>query len=363
MPRHGENIFKRKDGRWEGRYIFSYNENGKAKYKSVYGKSYSVVKQKLNIAKSSNVIIKKSDYINTFGDLLDYWLECNRGKNKITTQNKYEFLIEKHIRPQLGNVKLNRISSKTVNEFIENKNENLSNSYVRTMAIIIKSALELGIKERYLSLPNLDIHMPKQIKHELQILSGTQQVTLEKYILDNLDFTTLGIYISLYAGLRIGEVCALRWDDIDFENRLIKVRSTLIRIKGRDNKTYYDIGMAKTDSSVRDIPIFKGLLIPLIKMKNLSKSQYVISDKASFVNERTFEYRFHKILKNAGIKDINYHVLRHSFATRCIECGVDIKSLSEFMGHSNVSITLNTYVHSSLELKRIQIEKLNNLIA
>ena len=175
MPRHGENIFKRKDGRWEGRYIFSYNENGKAKYKSVYGKSYSVVKQKLNIAKSSNVIIKKSDYINTFGDLLDYWLECNRGKNKITTQNKYEFLIEKHIRPQLGNVKLNRISSKTVNEFIENKNENLSNSYVRTMAIIIKSALELGIKERYQARNRLHL---KNIFWIISILQHSEYIFL-----------------------------------------------------------------------------------------------------------------------------------------------------------------------------------------
>ena len=98
-------------------------------------------------------------------------------------------------------------------------------------------------------------------------------------------------------------------------------------------------------------------------MKRLSNSPYVISAKAGFVNKRTYEYNYHKILKNAGINDINYHALRHTFATRCIECGMDVKSLSEILGHSNVSITLNTYVHSSMELKKIQIEKLNNLIA
>lgn len=363
MPRHGENIFKRKDGRWEGRYISSYDENGKAIYKSVYSKTYSDVKRKLEIAKNSNSNLRKSAAVNTFGDLLYYWLEFNSSKNKQTTQNKYEFLIEKHIEPEFGKVKLNKISSATINKFIDRKIKNLSNSYVRTMAIIMKSALELGIKEQFVFIPNLDIHLPKQNKHELQILSVAEQNLLEQYILNNLDFTTLGIYISLYAGLRIGEVCALQWKDIDFENRIIKVKSTIIRVKGANGKSYDDISSAKTDASIRDIPIFNKLFIPLLKMRKLSNSPFVISEKMNFVNKRTFEYRYHKVLKNAGVRDINYHALRHTFATRCIECDVDVKSLSEFMGHSNVSVTLNIYVHSSMDLKKIQIEKLNNLIA
>ncbi len=363
MPRHGENIFKRKDGRWEGRYISSYNENGKAIYKSVYSKTYSDIRRKLEVAKNNNSILQKSNMVNTFGDLLYYWLEFNSPKNKQTTQDKYEFLIEKHIAPALGMVKLSKISSAMINKFIDSKIKSLSNSYVRTMAIIMKSALELGIKERFIFMPNLDVHLPKQTKQELQVLSNTEQNLLEQYILNNLDFTTLGIYISLYAGLRIGEVCALRWSDIDFENRVIKVRSTVIRVKSANGKSYDEIGPAKTDASIRDIPIYNKLFIPLLKMKKTSNSPFVISEKMGFVNKRTYEYRYHKVLKNAGVRDINYHAIRHSFATRCVECGVDIKSLSEFMGHSNVSVTLNTYVHSSIELKKMQIEKLNNLIA
>lgn len=363
MPRHGENIFKRKDGRWEGRYISSYNENGKAIYKSVYSKTYADTKRKLEVAKNSNLNLRKSTTFNTFSDLLNYWLEFNSPKNKKTTQDKYEFLIKKHIEPELGNVKINKISSAMINKFIDSKIKNLSNSYVRTMAIIMKSALELGIKEQFVFIPNLDIHLPKQSKHELNVLSVTEYNLLEQDILNNLDFTTLGIYISLYAGLRIGEICALRWSDIDFENQIIKVRSTVIRVKDANGKSYDDIGIAKTEASIRDIPISDKLFIPLLEMKKISKSPFVISTKMDFVNKRTFEYRYHKVLKDAGIKDINYHALRHSFATRCIECGVDVKSLSEFMGHSNVSVTLNTYVHSSMDLKKIQIEKLNNLIA
>ena len=363
MPRHGENIFKRKDGRWEGRFIASYNESGKAIYKSVYSKTYSETKRKLETAKNNSLNLKKSNNVNTFGDLLYYWLEFNCSKNKPTTQNKYEFLIKKHIEPELGQFKLSKISAAIINRFIDGKIKNLSNSYVRTMAIIIKSTLELGIKENFIFMTNLDIHLPKPNKNELQVLSVTEQNSLEQYILNNLDFTTLGIYISLYTGLRIGEVCALRWQDIDFENRIIKVKSTVVRIKDANGKSFNDIGKAKTDASIRDIPIFNKLFLLLLKMKRLSNSPFVVSTKIDFVNKRTFEYRYHKTLKKAGIRDIHYHALRHSFATRCIECGMDVKSLSEILGHSNVSLTLNTYVHSSMDLKKMQIEKLNNLIA
>lgn len=362
MPRHGENIFKRKDGRWEGRYIASRNENGKAVYKSVYAKTYSQVKSKLNTAKSEKSNIKSSK-MDTLEELLFYWFDFNYSKNKRTTNDKYLFLIEKHIVTSIGNIKLSKINSLIINKFVDNKSKHLSNSYVRTMAVIIKSALELGIKEKLVFVPNLDIHLPKIEKVELPILSVPEQGLLDEYIMNNLNCTTLGIYLSLYAGLRIGEVCALRWNDIDFVNSVIKVKSTVVRIKSKDGKNYYDISDAKTASSVREVPIFSKLLVPLLKMKEKSKSPFVISTNECFVNKRTFEYRYHKVMKNAGVTDINFHALRHSFATRCVECGVDIKSLSEMLGHANVTITLNTYVHSSMELKKLQIEKLNNLIA
>ena len=363
MPRHGENIFKRKDGRWEGRYISSYNENGKAIYRSVYSKTYLETKRKLEMAKNNSLNLRKTNTVNTFGDLLNYWLEFNCSKNKQTTQNKYEFLIKKHIEPELGKVKLNKISSAMINKFIDGKIQNLSNSYVRTMAIIMKSALELGIKENYVFMPNLDIYLPKQSKNELRILSIAEQNLLEQFMLKNLDFTSLGVFISLYAGLRIGEVCALRWEDIDFENHIMKINSTVIRVKNATGRSCYEIGTAKTDTSIRNVPISNKLYMLLIKMKKISSSPFVVSSNKDFVNKRTFEYKYHKILENAGIKDINYHALRHTFATRCIECGMDVKSLSEILGHSNVSLTLNTYVHSSMDLKKMQIEKLNDLIA
>lgn len=171
----------------------------------------------------------------------------------------------------------------------------------------------------------------------------------------------------VHMGLRIGEVCALTWDDVDFENEIIHIRSTVARIKNTQKvceyKTHLIIDKPKTKSSLRDIPIPSSLLPLLLKMRKKACSRYVISDKETFTSPRTFEYRYHELLDICDIESINYHALLHTFATRCVEVGVDVKTLSEILGHADVSITLNTYVHPSIELKRKQMEKLSVLAA
>lgn len=181
----------------------------------------------------------------------------------------------------------------------------------------------------------------------------------------NLNTTSAGILISLNTGLRIGEVCALKWSNIDFDKAILHVRSTVARIKNTDDSksTKLIIDTPKTKSSIRDIPISNKVMNVLKALHENSKSEYVVSEKAGFVSPRTYEYRFHKVLDECQIQPINYHALRHTFATRCIELGVDVKTLSEILGHSNVSVTLNTYVHSSMERKREQLEKLSSLSA
>lgn len=163
--------------------------------------------------------------------------------------------------------------------------------------------------------------------------------------------------------MRIGEVCALTWNDIDFSTCTIYVRHTVSRVK-TDNihtKTELILDEPKTTSSKRIVPISSKLFPILFEYKKISHSLFVISNKDSFISPRTFEDRFHKVMKKNNIEHFNYHALRHTFATRCIEAGVDVKTLSEILGHSNVSITLNTYVHSSLEMKKNQLEKLTLL--
>lgn len=372
MPKRGENIHKRKDGRWEGRFIRDRNEAGRAIYGYVYGKTYRAVKEKmLSIHKEKTAEKTLAKKEKNFQEVLQLWMETNHLKYKGATESKYRYLMETHIMPELGMIKVSKISTLVVNEFLERKLQNgrldkqggLSPSYVRSMMLIINAALEFAVNEQMCLPLRTPIYKPALEKKELPILSVKDQKRLEAHLFYETDETKLGVLLSLNTGLRIGEVCALTWDNIDFTEKILHVRSTITRIKESHSDVKRSsclvIDCPKTKASIRDIPI-PSVLMPLLEEgKKNSNSNFVISKKNSFLSPRTYEYRYHKLLDECGIRSINYHALRHTFATRCIEVGVDVKSLSEILGHANVATTLNTYVHSSMDLKRAQIEKLN----
>lgn len=376
MPRRGENIRKRTDGRWEGRYKTGTNSHGHTTYRSVYGKTYKEVKEKLRTAeakslKDSHTAFEKT----TFQELLKRWMAAECTTLKESTCMRYEYLIEKHILPDLGGLKVDRIDTLALSTFMDKKLRSgrlndrggLSAAYVRSIMLIVDSALRFGINEGFCPPKTIRVYKPSVEKKEIQILNLDEQKKLEAVLYNNPDRTKLGILLSLGTGLRIGEVCALKWEDIDFSANVIHVRATVARIKNPDpkstQKTVLIIDRPKTRASIRDIPIPSMLNPYLQNFKGQNVSDFVLSDTADFVSPRTYEYRYHRILEDCGIPPVNYHALRHTFATRCIEVGVDVKSLSEILGHANVSITLNTYVHSSMELKRAQIEKLAVLSA
>lgn len=372
MSKRGENIHKRKDGRWEGRYISGRTPDGRAKYSSVYGKTYAETKEKL--VKAKFIVKSNSDVLKEklFSQVLSEWLEINRPKLKESSEIKYCDLIEKHILPDLGHYYVSQLNSVMLNSFVNKKllsgkldgNGGLSPSYVRTIMQIINSAINYAVAERMCLPLSTPLYIPRATKNKVEVLSKTEQMQLEKYLISNKDSTSLGILLSLYTGLRVGEVCALKWSDIDFKNRIINISHTVSRVRNGNCKGYhFEIKSAKTTSSVREIPIPLKLFSLLKECAGKSVSEYVISDKAEFVQPRTYEYRFHTVLNEINLRSFNYHTLRHTFATRCIECGMDVKTLSEILGHSNVSTTLNLYVHSSIELKREQMNKLNRFIA
>ncbi len=376
MSRKGENIRKRKDGRWEGRYKKGVKENGTTDYGSVYGKTYKEVKTKLLTAKQNLKIDEVPINVEKcFSEVLRSWEETNRIRLKGGTKYRYAYLIEMHIIPELGKLKLSQITSATVNAFLVKKLQNgrldgkggLSPSYVSSMMTVISSALSYAVAEQMCPPLKTPIHKPQTEKEELDILSMDEQLVLERYAMTELTPTKVGIMISLYAGLRIGEVCALSWDDIDLENEVIHVRHTVARVKdsdpGSEKKTVLIIDEPKTKASKRTIPIPSTLLPVICEFKKISSSRFVVSDKKTFLSPRTFEYRYHRALEACGVNPVNYHALRHTFATRCVEAGADVKSLSELLGHANVSITLNTYVHSSMSLKKCQLEKMAALTA
>lgn len=374
MPKRGENIHKRKDGRWEGRYIKDRDEAGRAIYGSVYGKTYREVKEKMSGVREKMVDQKVTgNSEKKFKEVLLLWLETNRLNYKGATESKYQYLMETHIIPELGEIKVSKISTLVVNDFLNRKLQNgrldrkggLSPSYVRSMMLIINSALEFAVHEQMCKPLHTPIYKPSLVKKELQILSVREQKKFESHLFHKPDETKLGILISLHTGLRIGEICALKWENIDFTEKVIHIRATIARVKQSQEDggqgTHLVIDKPKTKASIRDIPI-PSVLMPILKeIKQRSSSVFVISGKDSFLSPRTYEYRYHRLLDECGIQSINYHALRHTFATRCIEVGVDVKTLSEILGHANVATTLNTYVHSSMDLKRSQIEKLNLL--
>ena len=373
MARKGENIRKRKDGRWEGRYKNGTKDDGTIKYSSVYGKSYSEVKNKLIEIKRSVSCTDNNPYLEKkFAEVLTLWLKSNQLKVKGATQTKYFYMVQKHIEPTLGKKRISTITAPIINDFLIEKMNNgrldgtggLSQSYVKTMAIIIESVLKFAVAEGYCQPLRNHIIKPPLVKKEMQILSISAQQHFESLAANNVNETITGIFIALYTGLRIGEVCALAWDDIDLDNQIIHVRHTISRIQSYNGTSYETVlilDIPKTKSSIRDIPISPLLLSILMRMKSHAVSSFVISTHQSFTSTRTFDYRYKKVFRDFGLPELNFHSLRHTFATRCVEVGVDIKSLSQILGHSNVATTLNTYVHPCIDTMRVQIEKLQTV--
>lgn len=374
MSKRDDNIRKRKDGRWEGRYKKGRSNDGKIQYASVYGKSYREVKEKITaiINEPIKTSIPKSKE-KTFGEVLNLWMANNRIRLKGGTINKYQNLIDTHIMPELGLIPITALDSTRINSFLEKKLTNgklegsggLSPSYVRSIMLVINATLKFAVNEQYCLPLKTPVYKPTIPKAELTILSLEEQQNLERALNREFDYTCAGILISLYTGMRIGEVCALSWEDVDLKNRVIHVRHTVARIKADasipNNTTILVLDTPKTNASTRDIPISTILLPVLIRLRALSSSGFLLSGNNSFLKPRTLEHRYHKVLDEFEIPSVNFHALRHTFATRCIEAGVDVKSLSEILGHANVSVTLNTYVHSSMEMKRNQLEKLTTL--
>lgn len=314
-------------------------------------------------------IATSSGKVRSFSWLLNRWQQIALIKQKSSTRQKYNFLIERHIIPELGGYTIAELTTELLNAFIDQKLHQgrldgyggLSPAYVRSMAIIINAALAFAAEEFALPLQGA-VRKPCVRRKEVIVLTVSEQKLLESQLLAEPTYTGLGILLSLNMGLRIGEVCALSWADIDQLDNILSVSGTVVRKKEDNGTEVLAIDTPKTPASLRRIPIPSKLHDILRQMRATSPGQYVLSERSRFISPRTYEYRFHRALAKCGIRSVNYHVLRHTFATRCIESGMDIKTLSELLGHTSPSTTLNTYVHSSMDRKRIQMEKLSALL-
>lgn len=347
MARRGENIYKRKDGRYEGRYIKKYDTNGKAVYGYVYDRSYTAVKEKLNKYKAENK--PKPTGANTLlSEWLLIWIEAETGI-KDSTRQLYKRHIRNHIIPKLGKVQLKRLSTDMIQEFVDSLK--LSASTVKLIFNTLVSSLKRAEEMGFISNVWSKVKLPKKKKSKIEILTPHEQQRLENVLTEKND---IGIFICLYTGVRIGELCALRWQDIDFDNAIMHINGTQSRINGE-----LTITSPKSIASVRTIPLPDCLLHKLIAHKN--NNEFVISKKERMVDVRSYRRRFKKLLSIAELPDIKYHSLRHTFASRALEVGMDYKTLSEILGHASVSITMDLYVHALDEHKKNQMNKLNQI--
>ena len=364
MARRGENIYKRKDGRWEGRYKNGIKTDGSAKYSSIYGKTYSDVKAKLSEkrANSADLVIPKNMTLN---NLFSIWFTHILLKVEESTYMNYQMKYDKHICPSLGKISYEKLTVDKLNNFAHIKlSSGLSAKYVSDIMGLIKSVCRFAKKRFNYEDKSEFVSMPKGKPKTKELLDKTEQTKLNHYLTANPTLSNVGVLLSAATGIRIGELCALKWANIDLDNKIMSVENTAQRIKnnGGSTATKVVITSPKSNSSSREIPL-PEFIVPLLRELKSNDNCYLLSGTRNIVEPRVMQYRFKRILSKLNLSQVSFHSLRHGFATNCIAIGVDVKTLSEILGHSSVEITLNRYVHSSMERKAEYMKCLSAMFA
>lgn len=346
------NIYHRRDGRWEGRISRGKHHNGRRKYQYVFAHTREQVEKKIDEIHQNE---RKDGVCRlTIRVLFEEWFQNTRHTIKESTAANYMMKAQKHILPMFGARAISQMTAEDISGFIEKKqNSGLSNRYISDILVLLKSIFKYVARVYHIINPMDGVSMPKKKKPDIRLLDEKEQAQLRKYIANHPTRTTVGTALSLTTGLRIGEICALRGQDIDLEKRILTVRNTVQRIQcsNGSTKTKLIITEPKSESSKREVPI-PACIIPMLTQFHCKSDEYWLSGSDHPIEPRTMQYRFSRILNNANLPSVHFHALRHIFATNCVRLGFDVKSLSEILGHSSVEITLNRYVHSSFDQKK-----------
>lgn len=295
----------------------------------------------------------------------EQWLESKKTTVKQSTYSNYKRLLNDHIFDKIGDKKYTALDKQYLNEYISSLMKSgrkdgaggLSVSMTRDIIKALKAISKFAQQEYGLKNICEGIIIPKAKKSEAKALSDKERRKLEQYLINNINLTNICILLCLYTGLRVGELCGLQWKDIDFRRGCLTVSKTVQRISLGSGKTVISIDSPKTDSSVREvyIPLF---IVEMLKKFRQKPEIFILSGRDKPTEPRTLQHKFKRILAVCKISEVSFHALRHTYATMCVEKQFDIKTLSELLGHSDVKITLNTYVHSSDKLKRKYVRRL-----
>lgn len=374
MGKRGENIYKRKDGRWEGRYP-KHTENGRRKYGSVYGKTYKDTKEKLIEARSvyaqtveqENAVFRHG----TFSEISRAWLESKTSSVKESTYLKYGELLDYYILPKFGEEEFSKICTSDIEAFFAyllesggKSQRGLSGSTLNQIRTILSGIRDYAIAQKYCvnySLSNLKI---KSDASKSDVFTRDEFVLLSDYLIRNLNRFCLGVLLCMYTGIRIGELCALSYNDIDLDKGVISIEHTIERVRIKIDGKYKSEVRLYTPKSIhsrRKVPV-PDFLRELLGEYEEDGGYLLTGKHDKYMEPRNVQKRFKTILKKIGISQTNFHTTRHSFSTRCVECGVEAKALSEILGHTNVAFTLQRYYHPSMDTKRENINLLSNLM-
>ena len=290
-----------------------------------------------------------------YKDLLTNWLADKKIYLKYSTYTNYYNIIHTHLLPKLGGYDTNMLDNDVLQQFILEQLENgradqnggISHKYAKDIITVLKLTLDKDIQ----------IKLPYNPPKDIEIFTKENQIKLMNHIQSNITHKNFGILLCIHTGIRIGELCALKWGDINFSMKMLHINKTMIRTYTKEDGSKLFITPPKTRSSNRNIPL-NSWIMQYANLLRGKDDHYILTNTAKYTEPNKYRLYYNRMLKQLKLPHLTFHALRHTFATRCIECGCDYKSLSELLGHSNVSITMNIYVHPQMELKRKCVELL-----
>ena len=367
MARRGENIHKRKDGRWEGRYIKARTPDKQIRWGYVYGITYTDVKQTLMRKKAEYGLYQLTDNHLTFAELAEIWLQSIKCGLKESTYAHYQYTLHKYILPILGVLQISALEELTLEQALQRiitspdgQHKALGFSSARECLSMVRRICKYAAHLRLIRPMELSVRLPQEKSRLTTSLSATEQNRLRAYVLSDQTPRKLGLLLGMESGLRIGEICGLKWSDFDLKAETVQISRTVNRISCGNGHTKVVIQTPKTYTSRRELPLPKYIARALKKLRTHypSNAWFLSGNIDKPVEPRCYRKSIRAYLKQAAVRQVRPHILRHTFATTCLQAGCDIKTLSELLGHTNANITLQRYVHSDLTRKKREIRRI-----
>ena len=310
-----------------------------------------------------------------FSQLCRQWADSVRYQVKPSTYGVYLTMIEKHILPDLGKVRVTELNNRMLEQYFQEKqSQELSWNTLRLIVILLKAIVQMGEDAGIEPSERLHYHIPKYKKSSTRMIEHDHTERLLRYLEDSDKIFDMGLLISICTGIRVGELCGLQWGDVNWSGGTIRINRTVSRIRNPEtgskterrqrseeendlSKTIIYVGTPKTGTSIREIPLPDFLILKMLRYKR-DEPCYILTGKTKCMEPRGVQRRFKNLLRRRSIPEVNIHALRHAFASRWIENGFDSKALSEILGHSSVKITMDIYVHSNMEQKKLYMNRM-----